>query len=59
MPVTGFEVSSLVLCFFCPSLFQMEELKSSHEAMKQELENQHTEQLQRVREQCDLSLQGQ
>lgn len=48
------------LCFvFLSSLFQMEELKSDHEAMKQELENQHTEQLQRVREQCELSLQGQ
>lgn len=41
----------------CRSLQQqLEELKSSHEAMKQELESRHTEQLQRVREQCDLSL---
>lgn len=36
----------------------MGELKANHEAMKLELENSHTEQLQCVKEQYEKSLEG-
>lgn len=36
----------------------MGELKATHEAMKQELQNSHTEQLQSVKEQYEMSLEG-
>lgn len=49
----GFEVR-YVLC----SLSKMEELKASHEAMKQELESYHNEQLQCVKKQYEMSLEG-
>lgn len=37
---------------------KMGELRANHEAMKQELENSHTEQLQCVQEQYEMSLEG-
>lgn len=46
------------LIFFFLPYFQMEELKSSHEAVRQDLESRHSEELQGVREQCEQSLQG-
>lgn len=42
-----------------PVLFlKMEELKADHEAMKLELESSHTEQLQCVKQQYEMSLEG-
>lgn len=36
----------------------MEELKANHEAAKLDLENSHTEQLQCVKQQYEMSLEG-
>lgn len=39
-------------------LLKMGELKSSHEAMKLELQSSHAEQLQCVKQQYEMSLEG-
>lgn len=49
----------MLLSEVCPVFFsKMGELGANHEAMKQELENSHTEQLQCVKQQYEMSLEG-
>ena len=50
-----YTVFSFFLSFFSS---KMKELKANHEAMKLELEQSHTEQLQCVKRQYEMSLEG-